>query len=178
MSLASLFSTGKQRVVDLINKDNDLSLQANAIELGVPINTPAGTRNTQIKLTMDRPDGTGSGSIDIHYNRLDITQELSLLTDGDTTVMLDVFPYTGLHQLIDVINIETGLGLSQSDVNDIIFDKSETTFIVNVPMRADSLVYTGTLVIHAVNVDWSTVRGVMGGDVRVTTEGNLRGISQ
>lgn len=176
MSLASLFKTGKTRVIELINADNDLALIADEVTLYTPSVSTEHDRNTFLRLDMERPDGTGMGSIDIYYNRLDVTQELSLLTYGATSVLLDIFGYDTLHQAIDVINIETGLGLTTADVADVVFDKSEPTSVIDVPIRSSSLVYTGTLEINAVNVDWAKVRGVTGGGVRSVEDGTLRGI--
>lgn len=115
----SLYKDPATTLLSLIEKENNLVLEASDYDFSVPqpATPPEGSEasyNTTLTISNNNPAAPYIGSVDIYYNRLNFA-DLALLAD----IYVHVEDVTTTHGLLPSLNRRYGLNLTTDDVEDI-----------------------------------------------------------
>lgn len=148
MSHVSDFTQSSSKIVlDLINEDNNTSLTPGNVTLEIKPDVTPASRNTAVEIAAV-PGSGYVGTMTLEYNRLDIQDFVDLyepagfeIVQGEAVTVADLMPEINQAMAINLVE--------DIDFFDQLFaewaGEPNETQLVNVPIIADSLVYTGTL---------------------------------
>ena len=147
MVITDLKKLPKQIIVDLINYDNDTSLEVELLTFAKPVVTNS-KFNTSLVIS-SVPDAHYVGSVTLKYDRIDIRTVV-----GDKSVNIPIGNATKLSELIPKINAHFGINLTPDDYinSDLPTLDSNVDEIksFNITMHPHSLIYLKDLNLYAV----------------------------
>jgi hypothetical protein len=137
----------KQIIVDLINYDNDTSLEVDLLTFGKPVVTKS-RFNTSLVVT-SVPDSHYIGSVTLKYDRIDIGSII-----GNNSVNIPVGAASRVSDLIPQINDHFGINLTPDDYIDntlpVLSNNLDEVKSFNITMHPNSLIYLKELNLYAV----------------------------
>lgn len=137
----------KQIIVDLINYDNDTSLEVELLTFGKPVVTNS-KFNTSLVVT-SVPDSHYVGSVTLKYDRIDIGSII-----GNNSINIPIGSATRVSDLIPKINNHFGINLTPDDYIDsalpTLANSLDEIKSFNISMHPESLIYLKELNLYAV----------------------------
>lgn len=137
----------KQIIVDLINYDNDTSLEVELLTFGNPVVTNS-KFNTSLVVT-SVPDSHYIGSVTLKYDRIDIASVVK-----NHGVNIPVGSALRVSDLIPQINNHFGINLTPDDYIDsdlpVLSNSFDEIKSFNITMHPNSLIYLKELGLYAV----------------------------
>jgi hypothetical protein len=122
-------TTAKQELIDLINHDNNTSLQASDVTISAPEVVDYQGRNTKVVVSAN-PDTQFSGSMNIYYNRLSLPALGTL--DASSPVPLTVSDF------LTLLSNQKKIDLLAEEFDDIVLPDIQIGEVVKIPIVAKS----------------------------------------
>lgn len=173
-----LDSTDTRGVLRAINHEHNLNLLPSQLEfMGVPVDNPdpdAGRVNTLIEIAATE-FSPFIGSKVVGYHRNDMTVQLQTLWGPEAIATMNMRGFSTLHEALRTFNWIYGFDLSPNDVANHLFDQQLGFYSIVLEANPESWLYTGTMDLHLINLDWDDARLTDRG-FRITDEDVLRTI--
>ena len=141
----AFYKNPAETLLQLVAEYNNLSLDPEDYDFSLPQVTapPAdsdASYNTLITLSSNNPAAPYIGSVDIKYNRLDLT---------DLETLIDIYVYSEkadtTYDVLEPLNNRYGLSLGSEDIEDLPCEEKDGYVLITLQAKSSSLGWIGTL---------------------------------